>query len=170
MDVVIHELVTRLGKALTHRELLLTTAESCTGGWIAEVITSVAGSSTWFDRGFVTYSNLSKQEMLGVSATTLEAHGAVSEEVAREMATGTLIHSIAHTSLAVSGIAGPSGGTLEKPVGMVCFAWAMKRPGNKAITRLESTTRYFSGDRKIVRQQAVVDGLRGMVEMIGEER
>nr|VFJ61615.1 MAG: nicotinamide-nucleotide amidase [Candidatus Kentron sp. FW] len=163
---LIHESVNQLRKTLVQHGFLLTTAESCTGGWIAEAITSVAGSSSWFDRGFITYSNLSKKEMLGVLVTTLKVHGAVSEEVAREMAAGALAHSVAHASLAVSGIAGPSGGTLEKPVGTVCFAWAIEDPKDKADIRIESVTERFPGDRQSVRQQAVVTGLRGMVEMI----
>jgi len=163
MDVI-QELAIRVGKALAHQGLLLATAESCTGGWIAEAITSVAGSSDWFDRGFVTYSNQSKQEMLGVLAATLEAHGAVSEAVAREMAAGALLHSAAHAALSVSGIAGPGGGTSDKPVGMVCFAWAIRGAGDEI--RLGSATKHFSGNRQTVRQQAVMDGLRGMAEML----
>nr|VFJ58409.1 MAG: nicotinamide-nucleotide amidase [Candidatus Kentron sp. FW] len=165
MDLI-HESVNQLGKTLVQHGFLLTTAESCTGGWIAEAITSVAGSSSWFERGFITYSNLSKKEMLGVLVTTLEVHGAVSEEVAREMATGALAHSVAHASLAVTGIAGPSGGTFEKPVGTVCFAWAIKDSKGKADIRIESITERFPGDRQNVRQQAVLTGLRGMMEMI----
>nr|VFJ57657.1 MAG: nicotinamide-nucleotide amidase [Candidatus Kentron sp. FW] len=165
MDLI-HESVNQLGKTLVQHGFLLTTAESCTGGWIAEAITSVAGSSSWFERGFITYSNLSKKEMLGVLVTTLEVHGAVSEEVAREMATGALTHSVAHASLAVTGIAGPSGGTFEKPVGTVCFAWAIKDSKGKADIRIESITERFPGDRQNVRQQAVLTGLRGMMEMI----
>nr|VFK45416.1 MAG: nicotinamide-nucleotide amidase [Candidatus Kentron sp. SD]VFK49739.1 MAG: nicotinamide-nucleotide amidase [Candidatus Kentron sp. SD] len=169
MDTI-HELATRIGSALTRRGFLLVTAESCTGGWIAEVITSIAGSSTWFDRGFITYSNLSKQEMLGVLAKTLETHGAVSEAVAREMVAGALLHSVARAGLSVTGIAGPGGSAPDKPVGMVCFAWAMKGHGNKPPIRLGSMTKYFSGDRKSIRQQAVVTGLRGIMEMIESEK
>nr|VFK38791.1 MAG: nicotinamide-nucleotide amidase [Candidatus Kentron sp. TC] len=164
-------LAAQVGEALAHRGFLLTTAESCTGGWIAEAITSIAGGSAWFDRGFVTYSNLSKQEMLGVSGATLETHGAVSEAVAREMVVGALSHSsIAHVGLAVSGIAGPGGGAPDKPVGMVCFAWAVGNPENEQPIRLASVTKHFSGDRRSIRQQAVIAGLRGVVEIIeGEE-
>jgi len=117
-------LARRVGSRLKRRRLKLATAESCTGGWIAQAVTSVAGSSEWFERGFVTYSNEAKKEMLGVRAATLSRHGAVSEETAREMAAGALKRSEAHVALAVTGIAGPGGGTRKKPVGMVCFAWS----------------------------------------------
>nr|VFK13045.1 MAG: nicotinamide-nucleotide amidase [Candidatus Kentron sp. LFY] len=165
------KLAAQVGETLAHRSLLLVTAESCTGGWIAEAITSVAGSSAWFDRGFVTYSNLSKQEMLGVSGATLETHGAVSEAVAREMAAGALSHSIAHVGLAVTGIAGPGGGTPDKPVGMVCFAWAIKDPGNEKLAiRIESETRRFSGERKGIRRQALITALERVIEMVDVAR
>src|SRR5215831_857510 len=120
-------LARRVGSRLRRRGLMLATAESCTGGWIAQAVTSVAGSSDWFERGFVTYSNEAKKEMLGVRAATLSRHGAVSEEAAREMASGALKRSGAHVAIAVTGIAGPGGGTREKPVGTVCFAWATKK-------------------------------------------
>nr|VFJ47668.1 MAG: nicotinamide-nucleotide amidase [Candidatus Kentron sp. FM]VFJ73172.1 MAG: nicotinamide-nucleotide amidase [Candidatus Kentron sp. FM]VFK06093.1 MAG: nicotinamide-nucleotide amidase [Candidatus Kentron sp. FM] len=169
-------LVTHVGKRLAHRNLLLVTAESCTGGGIAEAVTAIAGSSGWFDRGFVTYSNRSKQEMLGVSSITLQVHGAVSEAVAREMATGALMHSIAHIGVAVSGIAGPGGGTATKPVGMVCFAWTMNtramQTGDRKDPAVEdglcrSTTRYFMGDREDIRREAVVTALEGVIEILG---
>lgn len=166
-------LAAQAGQALARRHLLLVTAESCTGGWIAEAMTSIAGSSAWFERGFVTYSNLSKQEMLGVSGATLETHGAVSEAVAREMVVGALSHSVAQVGLAVSGIAGPGGGAPGKPVGTVCFAWGIgnriiENPENKHPGKLESVTKHFSGDRRSIRQQAVIAGLGGVAEMIEE--
>src|SRR5512135_3018157 len=116
-------LAMQVGAGLKARGLMLATAESCTGGWVAQAVTAIAGSSDWFDRGFVTYSDAAKQEMLGVSAGTLGRHGAVSEHTAREMAAGALAHSRAQVALAITGIAGPGGGSSEKPVGMVCFAW-----------------------------------------------
>lgn len=148
------------GARLKAKALTLATAESCTGGWVAQSVTSVSGSSEWFDRGFVTYSNMAKQEMLGVRAATLAEHGAVSEPVAREMAIGALEHSGAGICLAVTGIAGPTGGTPDKPVGMVCFAWALR---GGAVT---CETRRFSGDREAVRRQSVIRALQGLIEQV----
>jgi nicotinamide-nucleotide amidase len=128
---------------------------------VAQAITSVSGSSDWFDRGFVTYSNDAKREMLGVRKETLERYGAVSEETAREMAAGALTASRAQVALAITGVAGPTGGTPQKPVGMVCFAWAL--PGG----RVESATKHFDGDRESVRRQSVVFALQGMLERLG---
>ncbi len=139
------------------RRLLLATAESCTGGWVAQVITHTAGSSAWFDRGFVTYSNEAKLQMLGVSAETLERHGAVSLETAADMATGALKNSNALFSLSITGIAGPTGGSPGKPVGTVCFAWC--RVGAEASTE----TVVFAGDREAIRRQAVHHALRGLL-------
>ena len=118
-------LATLVGARLRAKGLMLTTGESCTGGWVAQAITTVAGSSDWFERGFVTYSDAAKQDMLGVSARTLAEHGVVSEHTAREMAIGALARSRAQVALAITGIAGPGGGSPEKPLGMVCFAWAV---------------------------------------------
>ena len=137
--------------------LSIATAESCTGGWAAQVITHTAGSSAWFDRGFVTYANAAKIEMLGVRAETLEKSGAVSLETAAEMALGALNHSNALISLAISGIAGPTGGSPGKPVGTVCFAWCSR--GHPPETEL----RHFGGDREAVRRQAVIHGLEGLL-------
>ena len=155
----LNTLAGRVGTALKSSGTMLATAESCTGGWVAEVVTSVSGSSEWFDRGFVTYSNEAKQEMLGVTAATLDRFGAVSEETAREMAAGALSRSRAGIAVAVTGVAGPTGGTAAKPVGMVCFAWAH---GN----RVESETCRFSGDRESVRCQSVVHALEGVIARI----
>jgi nicotinamide-nucleotide amidase len=138
---------------------MLVTAESCTGGWIAQAVTSVAGSSGWFERGFVTYTNASKQEMLGVRAKTLKDHGAVSEETAREMARGALRHSDGTVAVAVTGVAGPSGGSRAKPVGMVCFAWATAKGAR-------SETRRFSGGRTTVRRKSVIHALRGVLNIL----
>ena len=155
-------LARRIGVRLKARGLELATAESCTGGWIAQAVTSVPGSSGWFDRGFVTYSDESKKELLGVRAGTLSRHGAVSEATAREMASGALARSRAQVAVAVTGIAGPTGGTKEKPVGMVCFAWSRK--GRVP----ESVTRRFSGDRESVRRQSVIAALQGLLERLEE--
>lgn len=138
----------------------LVTAESCTGGWVAQSVTAIAGSSDWFERGFVTYSNEAKQELLGVSAETLARCGAVSEETAREMARGALAASHGTLAVAITGVAGPSGGTPAKPVGMVCLAWA----GEHGAPRSE--TRYFTGDREKVRRQSVMRALQGVVEWL----
>lgn len=146
-----------VGQWLAARHWKLATAESCTGGGIAELITATAGSSEWFDCGFVTYSNESKQMLLGVSANTLATHGAVSEATAREMVTGALARSQAQLAVAVSGIAGPGGGSPGKPVGTVCFAWGLK---GAAVT---SEARIFSGNRQSVRHNAVRHALNTMM-------
>jgi nicotinamide-nucleotide amidase len=150
-------LAKQLGQRLKAQSARLVTAESCTGGWVAQVVTSVAGSSDWFERGFVTYSDDSKQELLGVRAATLARHGAVSEETAREMAQGALARSKSTLALAVTGIAGPGGGSPDKPVGTVCFAWAGKQG-------VRAETQRFSGDRDSVRRQSVVRALEGVLE------
>ncbi|HZS67866.1 MAG TPA: nicotinamide-nucleotide amidohydrolase family protein [Burkholderiales bacterium] len=155
-----NELVQAIAARLAAHGAMLATAESCTGGWAAQVLTALAGSSNWFERGFVTYSNGAKQEMLGVRAETLARHGAVSEETAREMALGAIAHSGASVALAVTGIAGPGGGTREKPVGTVCFAWALKGAAAR------SETRRFSGDREAVRRQSVERALAGVLELL----
>ena len=149
--------VAALAEHLLARGECLACAESCTGGWVAKVCTDMPGSSGWFERGFVTYTNLAKQEMLGVSAATLEAHGAVSEATVREMADGALAHSAAQWSLAISGIAGPGGGTVDKPVGTVWMAWA--GPDNWRQAALY----HFEGDREMVRRQAVAAALQGLL-------
>jgi nicotinamide-nucleotide amidase len=153
-------LATLVGTRLNERRLKLATAESCTGGWIATAITAVSGSSAWFERGFVTYSNEAKQESLGVASDTLSKHGAVSEAVAREMAQGALGRSHAQVSVAVTGVAGPTGGTPDKPVGTVCLAWA--GPGGA----VGSVTRNFAGDREQVRRQSVLAALQGLLERL----
>ena len=153
-------LAERVAAALLKKRAMLATAESCTGGWAAQALTAIAGSSSWFERGFVTYSNAAKEEMLGVRAQTLSRHGAVSEETAREMALGALAHSRADIALAITGVAGPSGGSAEKPVGTVCFAWAAK--GAPA----HSETLRFTGDREGVRRQSVERALHGVLELL----
>ena len=160
MDKRLHQLAQQVGAALKQRALMLATAESCTGGWVGEAVTMVAGSSDWYERGFVTYTYISKREMLGVKAETLERHGAVSEQAVKEMVTGALAHSHAQVAVAVSGTAGPAGGTPDKPVGTVCLAWALKNGEPIAETR-----RYM-GDREAVRRQAVERALGGVLELI----
>ena len=153
------ELAHQVGRALRTAGGALVTAESCTGGWVAQALTSVPGASEWFERGFVTYSNAAKEEMLGVERATLERHGAVSEETACEMALGALRHSRGTVAVAITGVAGPSGGTSAKPVGLVCFAWA-----TRGETRIES--RHFAGDRESVRRQSVERALQGVLELL----
>jgi nicotinamide-nucleotide amidase len=153
-------LAEQVGAALKAHGMMLTTAESCTGGGIAEALTDISGSSAWFERGFVTYSNVAKAEMLGVRQSTLEAHGAVSEATVREMAAGALQHSHAQVAVAVSGIAGPTGGTPEKPVGTVWFGWALR--DGEVHARLH----HLSGDRAAVREQSVQIALQGVLNML----
>lgn len=157
MDADLAELSRRVGAALRERSLLLSTAESCTGGWAAQIVTHTGGSSAWFERGFVTYSNQAKTEMLGVKPETLAAHGAVSEETAREMAAGAIAHSNAAVALAITGIAGPTGGTPEKPVGTVCFGWCRRGAAP------QSERRRFDGDREAVRRQSAIHALEGLL-------
>ena len=156
----LEKLAERVGLALLERGEWLAAAESCTGGWVAQSVTAIAGSSAWFDRGFVTYSNAAKVDMLAVPETTLERHGAVSEATARAMAQGALAHSRADWSLSITGIAGPTGGTPEKPVGTVCFAWASRDGG------CEAQTCHFDGDRAAVREQSVFYALSGLLARI----
>ena len=153
-------LAEQVGAALQSRGLMLASAESCTGGWVGAAVTAIAGSSHWYERGFITYTNESKQEMLGVAVDTLAEYGAVSEPTVREMAAGALKHSHADVALAISGIAGPGGATLDKPVGTVCVAWALR----SGATRAQSF--HFDGDRSAVRRQAVCAALRGVLEII----
>jgi nicotinamide-nucleotide amidase len=153
-------LVESLAAVLLHRGERVATAESCTGGGVATAFTALAGSSRWFERGFVTYSNPSKQEMLGVSPLTLQDHGAVSPQTVAEMALGALAHSHAQWSLAISGIAGPDGGTPDKPVGTVCFAWA--RPSGLAHCECH----VLPGDRQDVRAQAVMRSIKGLLALL----
>ncbi|WP_311567780.1 nicotinamide-nucleotide amidase [Photobacterium arenosum] len=158
--MVTTSLSAQLGQALKIQQWLATTAESCTGGGVSAAITDIAGSSAWFDRAFITYSNEAKQEMLGVKPETLTQYGAVSEPVVQEMAKGALAHSLASISVAISGIAGPDGGTPDKPVGTVCFAWA------DTTDWLVAETCHFSGDRQAVRAQAVERALQGLLERL----
>lgn len=152
-------LAARVAAALEQSGAVLATAESCTGGGIAQVVTSRAGSSAWFDRGYVTYSNQAKRDMLGVSESALASHGAVSEPVVAAMAEGALRGS-ATVAVAVSGIAGPGGATPTKPVGTVCIAWAKRAEPARTITR------QYPGGRAAVRDQAIVEALEGVIDML----
>ena len=154
------ELVAQLADALRARGEMMATAESCTGGLIAGACTELSGSSDWLERGFVTYSNAAKTALLGVPATLIDAHGAVSEPVARAMAAGALAHAPVQWAVAVTGVAGPSGGSAEKPVGTEWFGWAT--PWGVTTER-----RQFAGDRAAVRQAAVAHALHGLVEAAG---
>jgi nicotinamide-nucleotide amidase len=153
-----HALAEELGRVLLARGWRVTVAESCTGGLVAGAITSVSGSSAWFDMGFVTYSDAAKRALLGVPESALAVHGAVSEETARAMAAGALARSGADLAVAVTGIAGPSGGTPAKPVGTVCLAWAAK--GGAPV----AACCRFDGDRAAVRAASVAAALRGLLE------
>ncbi|MCK5902138.1 MAG: nicotinamide-nucleotide amidase [Cocleimonas sp.] len=159
-DEELCELVKDVAACLSENEMHLTTAESCTGGWIAKVLTDVPGSSIYFDRGFVTYSNQSKHDMLGVSEETLLLHGAVSEAIVKEMAEGALTKSDASLSLAVSGIAGPTGGSEDKPIGTVCFSWMIR--DDIAVAE----TVQYDGDRDDIRRQAVIHSLEGIIKQL----
>ncbi|MDP1679889.1 MAG: CinA family protein [Candidatus Nitrotoga sp.] len=152
----------QIGSALKSHGLVLATAESCTGGAVASAITDIAGSSEWFERGFITYSNEAKREMLGVAQDTLMRYGAVSEAVAREMVAGALCHSHAQVALAVSGIAGPAGGTPDKPVGTVWFAWGIK--GGQCVARLH----HLSGNRAEIRMQSVRRAFQGVLDLLNQ--
>ena len=149
-----------LGRACKRRGVDVATAESCTGGGVATAITRISGSTKWFERGFVTYTNIAKKEMLGVSQDTLARYGAVSEQVAREMAAGALKRSHADVSVAVTGIAGPTGGSRKKPVGLVWFSWGVRGgPTQARVFR-------FRGDRVAVRIQSVAVALQGLIDLL----
>lgn len=158
-DEALYALAREVGQILRLQGRVLVLAESCTGGWVAQCITDVPGSSAWFDRGFVTYSNQAKCELLGVPTEIIQVYGAVSVETVRAMAAGALSHSAAGVAAAVSGIAGPTGGTLDKPVGTVWFAWQR----GDGICRVKHMQ--FGGDRRQVRRQAVRVALQGILDV-----
>jgi nicotinamide-nucleotide amidase len=158
-DLDVAALVLQLAELLARKGWMMATAESCTGGLIAGACTDLAGSSDWFERGFVTYSNDAKSELLGVDAALIEAHGAVSEPVARAMAEGAVARSRAQASVAVTGVAGPSGGSAEKPVGTVWFGWSVDG-------RTRTERRRFDGDRAAVRAATVHYALQTLVELL----
>lgn len=157
----LERLADAVGRVLLANGQRLATAESCTGGWVGQCLTAIAGCSCWYDRGYITYSNEAKMESLDVDRETLSIHGAVSEATARSMALGARRRSRADWALAITGVAGPSGGTAGKPVGTVCFAWA--GPDG----RVDTATRHFSGNRHAVRAQSVAYALTGLVERAG---
>jgi nicotinamide-nucleotide amidase len=167
--VRLEQLSAEVGLALSGEHLSLVTAESCTAGGIGYAVTLVPGSSAWFDRGFITYSNEAKQQVLGVAPAYLRDFGAVSEPVARAMALGALSHSSAQVAVAVTGIAGPSGGTAGKPVGTVCFAWAVRRDAAQAAW-VRTETRRFDGDRAAVRTQTIVHSLRALLGLLRQRQ
>ena len=154
----LYELATQVGVALRTRNRMLAIAESCTGGWISKAITDISGSSRWFDRGFVTYSNIAKGDMLRVSAATIARHGVVSAEAVAEMTMGVLEHSCADVTLAVSGIAGPDGGSSDKPVGTICLAWALREGP------IRTERRHFPGNRDEIRSASVAAALQGVLD------
>ena len=158
-DVALQGLARQLGEAAQASHHTLVTAESCTGGWIAKVLTDIAGSSAWFECGIAAYSYESKQALLGVRPETLEHHGAVSRETVLEMVSGAMVHSGATLAVAVTGIAGPSGGMSDKPVGTVWVAW--KRRGGYATAEVF----HFDGDREAVRRQTVEVALQGLLRL-----
>ncbi len=157
---MLEDIAAQVGTVLLAKRKKLVTAESCTGGGLAAAITAIAGSSQWFERGFITYSNIAKIEMLGVMEKNLENFGAISKQTARQMAEGALQRSQAQVAIATTGIAGPGGGSDLKPVGMVCFAWAFS--GNETKT----TTQYFEGDRQAIRQQAIIFALETLLKKL----
>ena len=159
-DQIIAGLVNDLGELLADRGLKVATAESCTGGWVAKVLTDRPGSSMYTDMGLVTYSNDAKRALLGVTEHSLEHYGAVSEPVAREMVLGALAASSANVALAVTGVAGPGGGSEDKPVGTVWFAWG--RRGDQPVAACER----FAGDRDAIRRQAVYFALQGLKDLV----
>jgi nicotinamide-nucleotide amidase len=161
----------RLGRLLQSLGLMAVSAESCTGGLVARALTETAGSSAWFDRGFVTYTNESKQDALGVSADTLQVHGAVSEAVAAQMASGALRHAHAGLAMAITGIAGPGGAVPGKPVGTVCFGWAVQAgAGQGDVPLVWTATVRFDGDRAAVRRQAALHALDEAARRVRTER
>lgn len=160
MDTELVALADQLGQELKRRGVMLATAESCTGGLLGAVVTAVPGSSHWYERGFIAYTNTAKREMLGVKTETLTRFGAVSEPTARAMVEGVLAASQADLAVAVTGIAGPGGGTPEKPVGTVCLAWAVRRQAAYAVTQR------FHGDRETIRRAAVIAALEGLKNLL----
>ncbi|HID81486.1 MAG TPA: nicotinamide-nucleotide amidase [Chromatiales bacterium] len=162
MPDALYQLAEQLLDLLKQRQKTITTAESCTGGWVAKCLTDVPGSSSVFDRGFVTYSNESKQEMLGVPSETLSHYGAVSEETAIAMVKGALNNSQADMAVAITGIAGPGGGNPDKPVGTVCFAWAFQN------NHTQTETLCFKGDRDAVRRQSVQHALQVAIKGLSQ--
>lgn len=157
---IISQLAEKAGQMLLQQGYKLVTAESCTGGGLGQAITEIAGSSNWYERGFITYNDLAKQEMLGVSHSILNTYGAVSEQTAKEMIIGALNKSHAQIGVSITGIAGPSGGTVQKPVGTVYFAWGIRD------SLMYSKAHYFNGDRTSIRHQSIRTALEGIINLI----
>ena len=153
-----------LAQLLLARGWKLALAESCTGGLVSATLTELSGSSEWFERGYITYSNQAKTECLGVPAELIESHGAVSEAVAKAMAQGAQRNAGANVGISITGIAGPAGGTAEKPVGTVCFGWTIPNAAGEPVTTCE--TKLFSGDRQAIRQQATEHALVGLLQLL----
>jgi len=168
MDTELYQLAEQVAAKMIKTGHWLGTAESCTGGWVAKCLTDVAGSSQWFERGYVVYNGLAKQQMLGVPTAVIEENGEVSEAVVRSLAEGVLAKSNASVSLSISGIAGPGGGSAEKPVGTVWFAWSVadKVAGVVCGVKTTAEVQCFSGDREAVRKQAVICSLRGVLDIL----
>jgi nicotinamide-nucleotide amidase len=161
-DQDLARLASRVGEHLRASDKRVATAESCTGGWLAKALTDIPGSSQWFETGFVTYADGAKTTLLGVLPADLDAHGAVSESVVKAMALGALERAGADVAIAVSGIAGPDGGTPGKPVGTVWFAWAWRRGQS---VHVQARLKFFKGDREAVRRKAVANALSGVLEL-----
>ena len=161
-----HEDAKAIANVLLGRAWKIALAESCTGGLVCATLTDLAGSSEWFERGFITYSNQAKTECLGVPAETIQSFGAVSEEVAKTMAVGALNNARVDAAISITGIAGPSGGSADKPVGTVCFGWVMKGHGQESLTEVVTTTKHFEGDRQTVREQARNYALSKFLELL----
>ncbi|QWD72629.1 CinA family protein [Polynucleobacter sp. UB-Raua-W9] len=153
-----------LAQLLTTKSWKLALAESCTGGLVCATLTELSGSSAWFERGYITYSNQAKTECLGVPAELIESHGAVSEPVAKAMAQGAQINAGVDLAIAITGIAGPTGGSKDKPVGTVCFGWVIRNVAGTNITTCE--TKLFDGDRQAIRQQATDHALAGLIQLL----
>jgi nicotinamide-nucleotide amidase len=153
-----------LAQLLTTKSWKLALAESCTGGLVCATLTELSGSSAWFERGYITYSNQAKTECLGVPAELIEFHGAVSEPVAKAMAQGAQINAGVDLAIAITGVAGPTGGSKDKPVGTVCFGWVIRNVAGTNITTCE--TKLFDGDRQAIRQQATDHALAGLIQLL----
>ena len=168
-DSELMQLSERVGQALKAQGATVSTAESCTGGWIAKVLTDIAGSSAWFERGFVTYSNEAKSQMIGVSEATLAEHGAVSEPVVRAMVQGAVMRSHAQVAVAVTGVAGPTGGSPDKPVGTVWLGWCTPGgPVHQGQAHVTTACCHFPGDRAAVRQATVQHALGKLAQLLGQ--
>lgn len=168
MDKILYSLAERVGQALNSKGIYLATAESCTGGWLSKIVTDIPGSSSWFDCGFVVYNREAKQQMLRVPAALIDANGEVSEQTVEAMAEGAIAQSRAAVTVAISGIAGPGGGSEAKPVGTVCLAWCIadRVAGVMRNSKTTSCREQFSGDREAVRRQAVERALQGLLDLV----